>query len=55
MTFDASNNIVSIENASKTFTVFDHHVGSLGGRIFNAMGWGTPRKILALADVNLKI
>ena len=55
MTFDASNNIVSIENASKTFTVFDHHVGSLGGRIFDDMGWGTPRKILALADVNLKI
>ncbi len=48
-------NIVSIKNASKTFTVFDHNVQGLTARIFNALGWGTPRKIKVLDNVNLDI
>lgn len=51
----SAEHIVSIKNASKTFTVFDHNVQSLTERIFNFLGWGTSRKIKVLDNISLNI
>lgn len=55
MTQPNPNTIVSVDNASKTFTVFEHQVQSVGQRIFQALGWSKSRKIKVLSSVNLEI
>jgi ABC-2 type transport system ATP-binding protein len=47
--------IVSLKGVAKTFTVFDHKTSSAWSKIFNFFGWGTPRKIQVLRNINLEI
>jgi ABC-2 type transport system ATP-binding protein len=50
-----NDNIVSIKNVSKTYTVFDHNVQSIPKQVFNFLGWGKARKIKVLDSVYLEI